>query len=91
MENIARYKMMLDEFNEDLPEDQKLKFGDALPQGITDKQVESIKNVSNQIHGNMDTDNWHHLNNYSWSKVMFKFMNHIPSKMLHAFLTPGKY
>ena len=65
--------MMREEFNKDLPSGEKLKFGDPLPEGMTESKVKTIKNISNQIHGNMDKDTSMHVNRYFLGKILLKF------------------
>jgi hypothetical protein len=83
--------MLLAEFNEHLPEDKKLKFGDDLPEGITEKQISTFLNISNQIHGNMDADTQMFWKRYLVGKVFTKFQTHVSAKATNLFLKPGKY
>jgi hypothetical protein len=46
--------MILEDHNK--THDTKLKYGDALPDGIAPTMVSTIKNYNNQIFGNMDSD-----------------------------------
>ena len=91
LENISKYNMMREEFNKDLPSGEKLKFGDPLPEGMTESKVKTIKNISNQIHGNMDKDTSMHVNRYFLGKILLKFQTFVSAKALNYTLTPGKY
>lgn len=91
--NLAKYEMMLSEFNDRRRRVGKelLKFGDPLPDGFTESQIESIINIMNQIHGNMDSDTSAQVRNYFLGRTMLKFKTYLSSKLLNNLLTPGKY
>lgn len=89
MDNIAKYQMLLEEYNEHA--DEKLKFGDDLKDGISENKVKTIKNVSNQIHGNLDSDTCMHWRRYFSGKIFTKFQTFLSAKILNFTLTPGKY
>jgi hypothetical protein len=89
--DLAKYNMLLAEFNEDLPEGEKLKFGDDLPEGVTTKQVNTYLNISNQIHGNLDSDTQMFFKRFLVGKMFTKFQTHLSAKINNFMLTPGKY
>lgn len=91
MENIAKYRMMLEEHNSLVPDDQKLKFGDPLPEGISNSRIATIKNISNQIHGNLDSETSAHIQRYFYGKIFTKFQTFLSAKILNYTLKPGKY
>jgi hypothetical protein len=71
--NLAVYNMLMEEFNKTRADGDKLKFGDDLPDGICDVQVDTIKNLANQIHGTMDPETKMHASQYWWAQMMLKF------------------
>lgn len=90
---LAKYEMMFSEFNDRRRRVGKelLKFGDPLPDGFTESQIESIINIMNQIHGNMDSDTSAQVRNYFLGRTMLKFKTYLSSKVLNNLLKPGKY
>ena len=89
---LERYNMMLEAFNSDIIDDhKKLKFGDPLPDGFAPKQITSIQNLANLIHGNLDSDTQMHARTYLAGKVFLKFINFIGSKATAWTLSGGKY
>lgn len=92
-ENIAKYQLLLEEINAERENngEEKLQFGDNLPDGISENKVKTIKNISNQIHGNMDSDTSMHFRRYFSGKIFTKFQTFLSAKIMNFTLKPGKY
>jgi hypothetical protein len=77
--------MMLNEFNENRADEDKLKFGDALPEVMTSKQITTIKNIANQIHGNMDSDSQMLLRRFFLGSTFSKYLSFASAKVMNWF------
>lgn len=88
---METYNMLLESFNKTLPESKQLVFGDDLPDGFSQEQVQSISTLANLIHGNLDSDTQMHARTFFAGKVFLKFINFIGAKATAWTLAGGKY
>lgn len=89
-EAISKYEIMRAEFNA-TPGMEQIKPGDPLPSAFTVKQIESIRSMSNQIHGHMDSNTQMHFKRYLMGKIMLKFQTYLGAKVLNYTLAEGQY
>ena len=88
---LALYNMMIASFNKNLPSNKQLTFGDALPDGFTQEQLQTIHTLLNLIHGNLDGDTQMHARNFMAGKIFLKFINFIGAKNTALSLSGGRY